>query len=246
MPAVVPDSESTVAGPGGGFLGWTCRAGTRPPGQPVTHPLGSQIDHRQPATGKVVPVSPHRWQGKQNSDVSSVAGNDNFVVTAGDGAGCERNSLLGSNKPANDPLRNTSSRQPLCKTGGQVSTVACRQTRHPAHHSPHDSRPSPPCRCRHQHDPSLARPHVARHHQHLRGDRSRDQEAGIGDVGSRANAEGVRGLVPEAGCDGVPAIAVASQICGAGCVDSKKNMAGIGFAPHIGLRHIPGLMWRTT
>jgi hypothetical protein len=32
-------------------------------------------------------------------------------------------------------------------------------------------------------------PHVIRH-------------SGIGDVGSRANAEGVRGLVPEAGCDG--------------------------------------------
>jgi hypothetical protein len=31
-----PDSESMVAGRVGGFQGWTCRAGTRPPGQPVT------------------------------------------------------------------------------------------------------------------------------------------------------------------------------------------------------------------
>jgi hypothetical protein len=30
-----PDSESTVAGRGGGFLGRICRAGTRPPGQPL-------------------------------------------------------------------------------------------------------------------------------------------------------------------------------------------------------------------
>jgi hypothetical protein len=30
-----PDSESTDAGRGRGFLAWTCRACTRPPGQPV-------------------------------------------------------------------------------------------------------------------------------------------------------------------------------------------------------------------
>jgi len=32
----VPDSEFTVADRGGGFLGWTCRARTWPPGEPVT------------------------------------------------------------------------------------------------------------------------------------------------------------------------------------------------------------------
>jgi hypothetical protein len=33
---LVPTATSAVAGRGGGFLRWTCRAGTRPPGQPVT------------------------------------------------------------------------------------------------------------------------------------------------------------------------------------------------------------------
>jgi hypothetical protein len=40
-----PDSESTVAGRGGGFLGWTCRACTRPPGQPVTLSCPTRADH---------------------------------------------------------------------------------------------------------------------------------------------------------------------------------------------------------
>jgi hypothetical protein len=31
-----PKAEMPAASRGGGFLGWTCRAGTRPPGQPVT------------------------------------------------------------------------------------------------------------------------------------------------------------------------------------------------------------------
>jgi integrase len=75
------------------------------------------------------------------------------------------------------------------------------------------------------HDPGLARPRVARHHQHLRRDRYGDQEAGAGDTRSRANAQDIRGLVATAGSHGVPSLAVASQICGAGYVGSADNRA---------------------
>src|ERR1700687_3664681 len=61
----------------------------------------------------------------------------------------------------------------------------------------------------------------------------------FGDARSRQNAQGVRGLVPKAECHGVLALAVASQICGAGLHNSTEHRSGTGSAPHIGLRHIP-------
>ena len=66
------------------------------------------------------------------------------------------------------------------------------------------------------------------------------------DARSRQNAQGVRGLVPKAECHGVLALAVASQICGAGLHNSTEHRSGNGSAPHIGLRHIPLHMWCTT
>src|ERR1700693_3640032 len=47
------------------------------------------------------------------------------------------------------------------------------------------------------------------------------------------------GGVPKAECHGVLALAVASQICGAGLHNSTEHRSGTGSAPHIGLRHIP-------
>jgi hypothetical protein len=61
------------------------------------------------------------------------------------------------------------------------------------------------------------------------------------DARSRENAQGVRGLVPKAECHGVLALAVASQICGAGLHNSTEHRSGNGSAPHIGLRHIPNV-----
>src|SRR5258707_10478598 len=107
---------------------------------------GGKADYRRPATGKVLPVSPHSWQGEQDSNVSPVAGNDSFAIALGDRAGRERSSLPESDKPAVDSVRDTPSRHALCKVGGQVGTVDDRQTRQSAHNSPHDGRPSPPRR----------------------------------------------------------------------------------------------------
>ena len=56
-------------------------------------------------------------------ELSIVAGNDNFAVALGDRAGRERSSLLGSDQPAVDPVRDTPSRDALCEAGGQVGTV---------------------------------------------------------------------------------------------------------------------------
>jgi hypothetical protein len=113
-------------------------------------------------------------------------------------------------------------------------------------HPPFDRNALVASRGRHQHDPRLARPRIARHHQHLCRDRSRNQEAGFGDARSRQNAQGVRGLVPKAECHGVLALVVASQICGAGLHNPTEYRSGTGSAPHIGLRHIPLHMWCTT
>jgi integrase len=64
-----------------------------------------------------------------------VAGNDNFAVTVGDGARCERSSLLGSNKPADDPLRDTPSRYAKLAAKSVPSMIGKRVSPHTIRHT---------------------------------------------------------------------------------------------------------------
>ena len=105
-------------------------------------------------------------------------------------------------------------------------------------HSPFDRHALAAGGRRHQHNSGLARACVARHHRHLRRDRSCDKETSAGDAGSRENTKDGWRMVPAAGCNGFPSRPVASRVCGAGLVVAIKDWPRSGSAPHIGERHI--------
>ena len=113
-------------------------------------------------------------------------------------------------------------------------------------HSPFDRHALAAGGRRHQHNSGLARACVARHHQHLRRDRSCDKETSAGDAGSRENTKDGWRMVSAAGCNGFPSRPVASRICGAGLVVAIKDWPRSGSAPHIGERHILVVMWPAT